>query len=293
MSLTLKDVQVEVSQTFPNKGFEVLEYQGSKNPIVIECPEHGRQRLSSYSNFIRSKHGCPVCALNARSEKLKGKSGGISAAVSLLKAIKSLPESLSNADYRSQVKFLLQDFSEVSDESLEPVKDLKRREHPEGFKVVPYYTDYSVSSEGEVYSLKTDALVKGAWNDSAQSVMVVLRSGVKTKPFPLARLVFSTFHPEDDLDGFYVKHKDGDARNNRLENLYLEPRGISKSRGILVRDVLNEQILEFPSIRKAAEAINASSVAAVSDRLKGRTPKSNLLNGRYEILGYKGDYQRP
>lgn len=78
-------------------------------------------------------------------------------------------------------------------------------------------SDYKVSSEGYVKSLKTGKILKPSISNSGYYT-VKLYDGVRHHSKAIHRLVAETFH-EGDHSGLEVNHIDGNKLNNRVDNL--------------------------------------------------------------------------
>lgn len=61
-SKTFEEAAAEVEERFGHRGIKLVEFEGTAKPCVINCPKHGNQTCSRYSNmFIGSSWGCPSC----------------------------------------------------------------------------------------------------------------------------------------------------------------------------------------------------------------------------------------
>lgn len=67
MSLTFQAAQARYQKKFPHN--ELIEFRGVNQPCVIKCSIHGTQSSTSFTSISRSKHGCPVCGLEATKSK--------------------------------------------------------------------------------------------------------------------------------------------------------------------------------------------------------------------------------
>lgn len=101
MAYTLKEIQQKVDETFKGKGLKVTEFVAVTKPLKISCPKHGQQTASSFDSFIRSKHGCPECGKEASaSHAAKRMVEKHSERAKLMEALYSIPDSLSDAEFR-------------------------------------------------------------------------------------------------------------------------------------------------------------------------------------------------
>jgi hypothetical protein len=89
------------------------------------------------------------------------------------------------------------------------------------WKPIEQYPGYEVSSLGRIKSYKVNKvngkLLYG--KDSKGYVGIDIRINGKTKQELLHRLVLSTFCPVEGWEELTVNHKNGNRKDNRLENL--------------------------------------------------------------------------
>lgn len=85
---------------------------------------------------------------------------------------------------------------------------------------IPGFRGYYATEQGEI--LKGDKPLKARWQNSYKNgaTQVVLRKNGKYHYRQVARLVYSAFHGKLKHNE-YVRHLDGNGRNNALDNLYL------------------------------------------------------------------------
>lgn len=283
---TLKDIQLRIDERFPRKRFKVLEFSNTNKPFKMYCPKHGEQTPASFTSFMFSKHGCPMCGRIAAaahaSERMLAKHEALDTAIS---ALYNLSPLLSDAEFRQSVSDILS-FSRQKPPAAKQAAEQPEPRHPEGFVPVPGFPDYSVSRDGRAYGLNEKAMLHGRWHP-AHGMTVTLHGKRLSKTLPVARLVYSAFHPGVPLTGFVVLHKNGDYADNSLDNLYLAAESEKPpKREVIVYDKESRQKLAFPSIQSAAAAVGASTVSAVSRRLKDPELRKTPINGRYEVLGY-------
>ena len=287
MTTNIDEIRKRILEKFPDKGYELLSFKGVNHPVEIVCPEHGPQTVSRFNNFIRSVHGCPACAEAVISENASKNVKSFQQSVNTLRSLAydfDRLASLPPEQFKSEV---LEVLGKVRQKP--PAKQAAEQPeppHPEGFVPVPGFPDYSVSRDGRVYGLNEKAMLHGRWRP-AHGMMVTLHGKRLSKTLPVARLVYSAFHPGVPLTGFVVRHKNGDYADNSLDNLY--PAAESEKppkREVIVYDKESHRKLAFPSIQSAAAAVGASTVSAVSRRLKDPELRKTPINGRYEVLGY-------
>lgn len=85
---------------------------------------------------------------------------------------------------------------------------------PEGFKAIPEYPDYAVSASGQVYSSKSDMLLKPFTIGGYKVVSLRWKESGKR----VHRLVYEMFAGEIEK-GMTIIHKDGNRSNNNVDNL--------------------------------------------------------------------------
>ena len=89
------------------------------------------------------------------------------------------------------------------------------------FKVHPTFTDYAVSKDGEIYSVKRKRLLKTRDNGGGY-LRAVLTKDKKAHTRMVNRLVLQTYNPIEN-DHLYHAHHNNEVRDdNRLENLKWE-----------------------------------------------------------------------
>ena len=87
------------------------------------------------------------------------------------------------------------------------------------FKKIPSYEDYFIDPDGNVYSKKTNKILKGTEHNGKQPYLyVTLRNNGKSKKIFIHRLVAITFLENPD-NKEQVNHIDGNIHNNVVCNL--------------------------------------------------------------------------
>lgn len=105
-ALTFEAAQRRITEKFPSKGLELLEFNGTEYPCVLRCPIHGEVRVSIFANMFRSSSGCPKCG-KERGHKLFADSAKQRISDSdTLQTIKSLLH-LSDPELGAEVRRLL------------------------------------------------------------------------------------------------------------------------------------------------------------------------------------------
>ena len=98
------------------------------------------------------------------------------------------------------------------------------------WREIPSYSGYIINDKGEVIRKAATVLRNGKITNIKQRklkenrsdkgyVTVNLRNGECTKKMYVHRLVYSAFHPEEDISHMEIDHKDTDRQNNELTNL--------------------------------------------------------------------------
>ena len=77
----------------------------------------------------------------------------------------------------------------------------------------------TINSDGEVFSDKTGKMKTRNKGDTDYQIINFMKIDGKKKTYRLHRLVLMAFDPRDDMDSLEVNHKDGNKKNNKLENL--------------------------------------------------------------------------
>lgn len=91
---------------------------------------------------------------------------------------------------------------------------------------------YRVSNMGRVYSLRQHTFMSTENLESHGCVIVRLFKDGYLRKASLTRIMMEAFKPEEAATKKNVKHKDGDFRNNRLDNLEFIKKDKAKKDGV-------------------------------------------------------------
>ena len=153
---------------------------------------------------------------------------------------------------------------------------------PEKRKAVQGYEGlYEVSDKGRVYR-------NGFELELIQGMYVNLSKGGVMQKVKVCYLVARAFLPNMEMRKF-VRHKDGDPRNNRVENLYWDeeadyknvPGTINAEKAVLRIGADGVGVVKYRSIREAAEKEGVSR-AAIQKALSGKSKTCKGYIWRYE-----------
>lgn len=167
----------------------------------------------------------------------------------------------------------------------------------EKYRIVPGFTRYAVSYEGEVIDLKTEKILKTSVNKSKKNayVFIEIRDPDKNtnRSIGLHRFVALAWVKNDDVfNKTIVNHIDGDKTNYSVKNLEwvdvsgnnnhafsagLRPENVS----VKIRDKETGHILTFPSFSKACMFMGLGPTYFSSNNLYLR--KHKLIRNRYEL----------
>ena len=105
MALNHSTAVTNFKSKFPH--LDLLSFDGVRGPCAVQCPTHGEQRPKTYKSAMESAHGCPVCgreaSRQARINRFRASNGARPSANKSLQAIKDLPPTLTDAEYRAEV----------------------------------------------------------------------------------------------------------------------------------------------------------------------------------------------
>ena len=165
-------------------------------------------------------------------------------------------------------------------------------------KKIEGYENYSITKEGDVYSLKWDKKRKLKPQKASQSkkgyvqVRLYDESGELGRLQYVHRLVWQNFVGEIP-DGLEIDHLDGNPRNNSIENLQLLSRRDNthkyqrETQDVLLRDKRDELIKDYETLgtfKKVAEKWGVS-ITAVNRVIRNRM-HTKLPNGKYGTRTY-------
>lgn len=167
----------------------------------------------------------------------------------------------------------------------------------EKYRIVPGFTRYAISYEGEVIDLKTDILVKIRYNSSERSGYPYINlddpDKGKNRPIALHRVIAHAWIKNDDVyNKTVVNHIDGVKTNYSVKNLeWVDVSGNNNhafSAGLRydciqtrIRDRETGKIYTFPSIGKACVFMGLGPTYFNTNNLYIR--KHKLIRNRYEL----------
>ena len=164
----------------------------------------------------------------------------------------------------------------------------------EYWKEVPGFPQYHVSSFGNVKNVTRDRL-KTPHIINNYSRVTLCRSG-KIKNLMIHRIVLQTFCPHFNCDALQVNHKDGNRRNNNLENLqWCTPsENVAHSRqngyvpykcGIKVTNVKSGAHLIFDSCRACHKFVVESIIDVTQNAVHKWVMRRKVTHGyRFEYV---------
>lgn len=131
------------------------------------------------------------------------------------------------------------------------------------------FRDYEVSTKGRVRNSTTDKVLTPVCNCYGY-MTVNLLSDTKTQKTQFAHvLVAKAFLPQPDTPSWQTDHRNGDRKDNRLENLRIVSRSENMTFAVgraIIRESKDGVEKQFPSIRAAARELGGEEgmIAAVS-----------------------------
>lgn len=141
---------------------------------------------------------------------------------------------------------------------------------------------YGVSNKGNVYSLRS-----GCALEANRDAYVTLSKGGKIATYRIADLVAREW-VANKMRWSYVRHKDGDVRNNRAENLEWCPekevvRGVASklARRVLQLDLMGGLVGKFNSIADAS-VVTGVDKSSISRCCRGSAMSAGGFRWRFE-----------
>ena len=89
------------------------------------------------------------------------------------------------------------------------------------WKRIKDYEHYMINEEGVVKNYKNQ-IIKPIYNKKSKQLTYKLSKNSKSKTFLIHRLLAINYI-ENPSEYLYVRHRDNDKRNNKLDNLYWSP----------------------------------------------------------------------
>jgi len=136
------------------------------------------------------------------------------------------------------------------------------------FKVHPTFTNYAISKDGEVYSVKSKRLLKTRDNEDGYMI-VCLQKNKKQHIKSIHRLVLETYNPIENQHLYHAHHENRIRNDNNLKNLKWELKAehISEHhKGKVVSDETKRKMSESHK----GQVFSEEHKKKLSESLKGR-----------------------
>ena len=79
--------------------------------------------------------------------------------------------------------------------------------------------DYYARDDGTIYSAKSHKILSPQLDKNGYEKVQMMSDDGKRHRYSVHRLILENFNPVEGMDKLQVNHKDGNKRNNKLENL--------------------------------------------------------------------------
>lgn len=93
---------------------------------------------------------------------------------------------------------------------------MEKRIHEFLLDIKDYYT---ITSDGEIYSDNSGLMKTRNKKGTEYQIINLSKLDSSKQTFRIHRLVLMAFNPVENMDSLEVNHKDGNKKNNKLENL--------------------------------------------------------------------------
>lgn len=140
----------------------------------------------------------------------------------------------------------------------------------ENWKIIDVYTNYKISENGIVWDISKNKQVNPFINEG--SLKVNLKKDGMIHKEMIHNLVARTYLKNPQNSKFIVIHKNGDKKDNRVENLKWSPQGLSLRRPVAKCDDNFNIIQIFDSVKDAAADVKVSEtlIRKVCNKVKGK-----------------------
>lgn len=148
------------------------------------------------------------------------------------------------------------------------------------WKTCHKFDTYIISNKGIIKRKKDLKLKRIQWHEKKQFSYAILYSRKLTDSLvtPIGHLMMRTFKPNIIPDhGYIIKYKDGNRRNNAIENLYYGPRPYKKIDDKMLKSIAIQYIAKERTIRQISR--DMPSIA--------ETTISKIVNGTLQPLKYE------
>jgi hypothetical protein len=88
----------------------------------------------------------------------------------------------------------------------------------ENWTPINNYPNYAVSKDGQIKSIRFDRILKPSFNDSGYGYVNLSNNGLH-KSTAIHKIVIEHFKGSQPVENYVVDHKDGNKKNNHIDNL--------------------------------------------------------------------------
>lgn len=137
-----------------------------------------------------------------------------------------------------------------------------------GWKSIPGYSQYKISPDGKIYSIKSKIIMKLGKDGNGYITIKLINDEGQRKSLHVHRLVALTYIPNEDENKIHVNHLNGEPGDNRVENLEWATRsrnaahafeiGLNKGREVIQYDSEGTEIQRYRTISEAVRETGIS-----------------------------------